>query len=84
MKKVYGSSSGNRMQITVLACANAVGTMLPPTVNFKSERFKVKGEVPHTKYGMSPNGWIDQDLLPIGYRNCLSSVFHQPGQSSSS
>ena len=35
-------------------------------VIFKGERFNydwVKGEVPDTKYGMSPNGWIDQDLF---------------------
>ena len=30
IKKVHGSSSGNKMQITILACASAVGTMLPP------------------------------------------------------
>ena len=64
MKKVHGPSSGNRMQITVLACANAVGPMLPLMLIFKGERFNydwVKGKVPDTKYGMSPNGWIDQD-----------------------
>ena len=38
MKKVYGPSSGNKSQITTLACANAVGTVLPPMVIFKGER----------------------------------------------
>jgi len=33
LKKVHGSSSGNKMQITILECANAVGT----TVIFKGE-----------------------------------------------
>jgi len=65
IKKVYGPLSGNKTQITVLSCANAVGTMLPPMVIFKGERFNydwVKGEVPDAVYGMSPNGWIDHDL----------------------
>ena len=38
MKKVYGPSSGNKSQITILACANAVGTVLPPMVTLKGER----------------------------------------------
>ena len=66
LKKVYGPSSGNKTQITVLSCANAVGTMLPSMVIFKGECFNydwVKEEVPDTAYGMSPNGWIDQDLF---------------------
>ena len=65
-KKVHGPSSGNKTQITILACANAMGNMLPPMVIFKGERFNhdwVKGEVPNTLYGMSPNGWIDQELF---------------------
>ena len=43
-----------------------MGNMLPPMVIFKGERFNhdwVKGEVPNTLYGMSPNGWIDQELF---------------------
>ena len=84
MKKVHGPSSGNRMQITVLACANAVGTMLLPIVTFKGERFNydwVKGEVLDTKYGMSPNGWIDQDLFTKWLQNpqySTSPASHPP------
>ena len=40
--------------------------MLPPMVIFKGECYNYewgKGEVPGTAYGMSPNGWIDQDLF---------------------
>ena len=37
-KKVHGQSSGIKTQITILACANAIGTMLPPMVIFKGER----------------------------------------------
>jgi len=63
IKKVYGPSSGNKTQ---KHCENSVGTMLRPMVIFKSECFNydwVKGEVPGTVNGMSPNGWIDQDLF---------------------
>ena len=40
-----------------------MGNMLPPMVIFKGECFNhdwVKGEIPNTWYGMSPNGCIDQ------------------------
>jgi len=66
MKKFHGLSSGNKSQITVLAYSNAVGTVLPPMVIFKGERLNykwTKGEVPITVYGMSPQGWIDQELF---------------------
>ena len=66
LKKVYGPSSGNKTQIIILACANAMGNMLPSIVIFKGERFNhdwVKGEIPNTLYGISPNGWIDQELF---------------------
>ena len=59
IKKVHGPSSGNKAQITILACANAVGTMIPPIVIFKGERLNyewTRGEVPDTKYAMSPQG----------------------------
>ena len=65
-KKVHGSSSGNKTQITILACTNAVGTMLPPMVIFKSEQLNyewTRGKVPNTEYGMSPQGWTDYELF---------------------
>ena len=67
-KKVHGHASGNKAQITILACANAAGTTLPPMVIFKGERFNhdwTKGEVPNMLYGMSPQGWIDQELFAL-------------------
>ena len=66
IKKVHGPSSGNKAQITILACANAVGTMIPPMVIFKGERLNyewTRGEVPDTKYAMSPQGWTDHELF---------------------
>jgi len=80
------SAAGNKTQITVLSCANAVGTMLPPMVIFKGECFNydwVKREVPDTVYGMSPNGWIDQDLFTkvvkeTVYPQCSTSLASDP------
>ena len=50
-------------------------------VIFKGERLNyeyTKGEVPGTLYGMSPNGWIDQEL----FSHWLSDLFlkHIPPQ----
>ena len=66
IKKVHGQSSGNKTQVTIVACASASSTVLPPMVIFNGERLNheyTKGEVPGTLYGMSPNGWIDQELF---------------------
>ena len=72
MRKVHGVSSGNKSQITVVACGNAAGQMIPPMVIFKGEKFNHEwsvGEAPDTLYGMSENGWIDQELY---YKNTTS------------
>lgn len=65
-KRVHCRTSGNKMQITILACANAVGTMVPPMVIFEGKRLNpewTKGEVPCTLYGMSDKGWTDMELF---------------------
>ena len=49
MKKVHGLSTGNKSQITIVACGSATGQALPPMVIFKGERFNHEwsvGEVP--------------------------------------
>ena len=65
-KKVYGRSSGNKAQITVVVCASATGVVLPPMVIFQGAHLNHEltlGEVPGTLYGLSENGWIDQTLF---------------------
>ena len=72
MKKVHGLSTGNKSQITIVGCGNAAGQTLPPMVIFKGERFNHEwsvGEVPDTLYGMSENGWIDQELFFYWFGN---------------
>ena len=54
------------MQITILACANAAGAVIPPMVIFEGKRLNAewtKGEVPCTLYGMSDKGWTDMELF---------------------
>ena len=58
-KKVYGRSSGNKAQITIVACASATGVALPPMVIFQDTRLNYEltvGEVPGTLYGLSDKG----------------------------
>lgn len=65
IKKVHGPSSGNKSQITILDCSNAVGIVLPPMVIFKAKHLHyewTKGEIPNTIYRMSPQGWIDHEV----------------------
>ncbi len=65
-KKVHCRTSGNKAQITVLACANAAGAVIPPMVIFEGKRLNpdwTKGEVPDTLYGMSDSGWTDMELF---------------------
>lgn len=65
-KKVHCRTSGNKSQVTVLACANAAGSILPPMVIFDGKRLNpeyTKGEVPNTLYGLSDKGWTDQELF---------------------
>ena len=59
-------NSGNKAQITVLACVSAAGHCLPSMVIFDREKFPMEladGEIPGTIYGFSSNGWIDQELF---------------------
>lgn len=66
MKKVHGPSSGDKSQFTPVARATAAGSVLPPILIFKGKRLNhewTKGEVPNAFYGMSENGWIDQELF---------------------
>ena len=70
MRKVHGPSTGDKTQITVVACSNAAGYTIPPMVIFKGQKFNHEwsaGEVPGTLYGMSESGWIDQELFSLWF-----------------
>ena len=71
-KKVRYRVSGNKQQIKILACGNAVGQALPPMVTFEGKNLNHEwtvGEVPGTLYGMSGKGWTDQELFKHWLKN---------------
>ena len=74
-KKVRYRTSGNKNQITVIACVSASGQCIPPFVIFDAKRLNMewrKDEVVRTSYGLSDNGWVDSEL----FRGWLSEHFH--------
>ena len=67
---MHGRASGDKSQITIVACANAAGSMLPPMVIFKGECLNAeytKNQVPNTRYGMSKRGWIESVLFYLWF-----------------
>lgn len=65
-KKVRSRTSGNRSQITVIACVSAAGQAIPPFVIFDAKGLNhewTKGEVVGTRYGLSDSGWVDSELF---------------------
>ena len=68
IKHSQSISSANNSQITVLACCNAAGAVIPPFVIFDGKILKpdlTLGEVPGTFYGLSKSGWIDSNLFEV-------------------
>ena len=64
--KVVNRTSGNKQQITTLACYNAAGDVVPPFHVFPGVLFKenpLKGAVPNAYMGRSENGWMTTDLF---------------------
>lgn len=65
-KKVRVMGSGNKHQITVVACASATGHVIPPMVIFEGKNLKrewLHNEVTGTVYAMSDTGWINAPLF---------------------
>jgi len=65
-EKVRYCSSGNKGQVTVVGCINAMGQALPPCVVFDAKNLNIQwtdNEVPGTTYRLSNNGWMDMVLF---------------------
>ena len=61
-KKVRTRTSGNKAQITVIACVSAAGQAILPFVIFDAKDLNhewTKGEIVGTMYGLSDRGWVD-------------------------
>ena len=59
-------TSGDKTQITVVACVSAAGYCIPPMIIWDRKNLGhdlTIGEVPGTVYGLSMKGWIDQGLF---------------------
>ena len=65
-------TSGNKAQVTVVACVSAAGFSLPPLVIWDRKNLAPElavGEVPGTIYGLSSKGWIDHELFDVWFSN---------------
>ena len=63
-------TTGDKAQITTLACCSAAGYVIPPLVVFDRKKLKPEmtvGEVPGTLYGLSSNGWMDTELFELWF-----------------
>ena len=65
-KDAHCTSSGTKVQITVVGCVNAAGQSLPPMIILDRKTLNpvlAEGEIPGTLYGLSSNGWMDGVLF---------------------
>ena len=63
---VSNITSNSKSQITVLACTSAAGYAIPPFIVFGCNTYHPhlsRCEVPGTMYGMTPKGWMTQNLF---------------------
>ena len=77
-------TTGNKRQVTVMACANAAGYYIPPFAIFKRKTLPLSvlnKEVPGTRYALVIlGGWIPKRLT-IGFRVTSLYMLHQQGLS---
>ena len=65
-------TTGDKAQITVIACVSASGANLPPLVIFDRKVLKVDltlNEVPETIYALTDNGWSNSEVFDIWFNN---------------
>ena len=77
-KSVSAVTGDTKTQVTVLACCCANGSIIPPFVIFDRKTLNPElttGEIPGTIYGLSKNGWINQELFMYWfYQHFLPSI----------
>ena len=65
-KKIRYRTSGQKSQITVIGCGNAIGQAIPPFIIFAAKQISplwTVDEVNGSRYAVSDNGWVDQELF---------------------
>lgn len=81
-KRLTGGSG--RETTTVLACGNAKGEMLPPTIIHKGKRiwssmFGGEDSFPGTLYYTTEKGWMTEVVFLMWFKKCfLVHVIHRP------
>ena len=78
-KHPYAVTSGDRSQITILACASASGYSIQPMVVYDRKSLQpdmTEGEVPGTFYGLSESGWMNAELLEEWFKRHF--LIHAP------
>ena len=71
-KHPYAVTSGDRSQITILACASASGYSIPPMVVYDRKSLQpdmTEGEVPGTFYSLSESGWMNAELFEEWFKH---------------
>ena len=70
VRNAIACTSGGKSQITAVGCVNAAGQALPPMIIWDRKTMApalAEGEVPGTAYGLSPKGWMDQELFDLWF-----------------
>ena len=65
-------NSGDKSQITVLACVSAGGHCLPSMVIWDKKSLSpqlTNGEISGTIYGLSDKGWVDHEFFNVWFHN---------------
>ena len=71
-KHPYSVTSGNKAQITILACASATGYSIPPMTIFDRKQLRLEmaeGEIPGPFYGQTDNRWMNAELLQEWFKH---------------
>ena len=70
--KAVAVTSGDKSQLTVVACVSAGGFCIPPMVILDRKTLHPDmtiGELPGTIYGLSSKGWIDSELFNMWFNS---------------
>ena len=69
-----------KTQITILACTSATGIAIPSMIVLKKRPINqliAEGEVPGTTYGLSANGWMNQELFTSWFADHFLQYAHR-------
>ena len=75
----YAITSGEKAQMTILACASASGYSIPPMVVFDRKHLQIemtRDEIPGTFYGLTDSGWMNAELFEEWFKNHF--LLHAP------